>query len=131
MLNVELWLAIAESALTCQAAECKHILGICAHTHTQRLLGGLVGAEFAFFAVQPSNVHNFCNTLRDLRAIIKAFRGTTPIIHMMSTGKCLQRQGKDCRQTQTCRQTNFRAAESAEGAGRGRVAWDISTTRSD
>lgn len=40
------------------------------------------------------HVHNFCNTLRDLRTIIKAFRGTTPIIHMMSTGKCLQHQEK-------------------------------------
>lgn len=38
----------------------------------------------------------FFHSLRDLSAIIKAFRGTTPIIHMMSTGKCLQHQKYDC-----------------------------------
>lgn len=64
------------------------------HTHTpkrerERVRGGGKGD-----CGKGVHVHNFCNTLRDLRTIIKAFRGTTPIIHMMSTGKCLQHQEK-------------------------------------
>jgi len=58
------------------------------HLHT-------AGFERCMYIILVFFFFVFCS-LRDLRTIIKAFRGTTPIIHMMSTGKCLQHQKYDC-----------------------------------